>query len=248
MSTAALQSMFLRDPNGRQAEKYTFTVCLSVVLLCGVMALADGVFSLPYIPKSATKILSFAVAPLLIGAAWRDISPLSVFMMPAKDKKSRRAVFAFAACGGILLVGLIVGGYFLLRGIIDFSAVTDNLAGGEGVTRENFPLVAAYITICNSFLEEFFFRGFAFLNLRRFAGRKFACIFSAAAFSVYHAAILDGWFSPLMLVLLLAGLFAGGLIFNILADKGDSIVPSWLLHMAANLGINIIGFILFGIL
>ena len=109
-------------------------------------------------------------------------------------------------------------------------------------------LAAAYITLCNSFVEELFFRGFAFLALERAVGRRFAYAFSAAAFSVYHAAILDGWFSPLIFVLMLAGLFAGGLIFDFLADKSRTVYPSWFLHMAANLGINTIGLILFGII
>lgn len=223
-------------------------VCFAVILLCVVMALADGVFSLPYAQKSITKIAAFAVVPTLIGLFCRDISPLAAFLSPVEDKKARRAVYIFAICGGAVLCGLIIGGYFLLRGVIDFSGVTENLAGGEGVGRENFPIVAVYITLCNSFLEEFFFRGFAFLALGRVAGKKFACIFSAAAFSVYHAAILDGWFSPLVFILMLVGLFVGGLFFNLLADKGGSIFPSWLLHMAANLGINTVGLVLFGIL
>ena len=42
--------------------------------------------------------------------------------------------------------------------------------------------------------------------------------------------------------------FAGGCIFNFLNEKCGNIYPSWLVHLCANLAINTVGFILFGIL
>ena len=100
----------------------------------------------------------------------------------------------------------------------------------------------------NSLLEEFFFRGFAFLTIKRLTSRTFAYIFSAAAFSIYHVAMMIGWFSPLVFGLVLIGLFAGGLIFNFLNEKSGTIYPSWFVHMFANFAINTVGFILFGII
>ena len=96
--------------------------------------------------------------------------------------------------------------------------------------------------------KEFFFRGFAFLRLKGSAPRIFAYIFSAAAFSLYHVAMMIGWFSPILFALVMLGLFVGGLIFNALNDKFGNIYPSWLTHMAANFAINTIGFILFGVI
>ena len=46
---------------------------------------------------------------------------------------------------------------------------------------------------------------------------------------------------------MVAGLTAAGLFFNWL-DREGSVLPSWLVHMGANLGTNGVGFILFGIL
>ena len=95
----------------------------------------------------------------------------------------------------------------------------------------------------NSLLEELFFRGFLFLNLKH-RSRRFAYVFSAGAFAAYHVAMMIGWFSPVLWLLVMAGLFVGGLIFNWLNEKQESIYPSWLVHMFANFAINTIGFIL----
>jgi hypothetical protein len=44
------------------------------------------------------------------------------------------------------------------------------------------------------------------------------------------------------------GLFVGGLIFDKLNEKNGNILSSWLVHMMANLAINTIGLMMFGIL
>ena len=54
--------------------------------------------------------------------------------------------------------------------------------------------------------------------------------------------------AAVMIVLLMAGLVAGGLIFNALCLRFESVYPAWFAHMAANFAINTVGFILFGAL
>ena len=53
-----------------------------------------------------------------------------------------------------------------------------------------------------------------------------------------------GWFSPVLFLLALTGLAAGGMIFNFLNEKAETIYCSWLVHMFANFAINTIGFLL----
>jgi membrane protease YdiL (CAAX protease family) len=122
--------------------------------------------------------------------------------------------------------------------------LTENI----GVTGKNFLFVSLYISFVNSLLEEFFFRGFAFLTLQRSVGKKFAYVFSAASFALYHIAMMIGWFSIGLFLLVMAGLFIGGLLLNYLNAKSQTVYPSWLVHMFANFAINTIGFLLFGIL
>ena len=92
-------------------------------------------------------------------------------------------------------------------------------------------------------LEEFFFRGFAFLALsKRIKG---ASLFSAVAFSLYHTAMMLGWFPPLLFALALIGLTIGGMLFNWLDKTNGTIYTGWLVHMFANFAINTVGAILF---
>jgi len=126
--------------------------------------------------------------------------------------------------------------------------VTTNLENNLGVTKDNFLFVALYITSINSLLEEFFFRGFSFLSLKEVSSRKIAYIFSALAFAIYHVAIMNNWFTPPLFILLIVSLFIAGLLFNYLNERFNNIYVSWIVHMSANLAINTVGFILFGII
>jgi len=215
-------------------------IILIVVVFCIVMAAVDGIFKADYAIKSGVKIILFMLL-LLYGAINRNLKLKSLFVPDQKGIK-------LAICLCIPVYVIILGGYLLLKDVFDFSAVTETLTENIGVHRDNFVFVSLYISFVNSLLEEFFFRGFAFLTLKKTSSRKFAYIFSAFAFAVYHLAMMIGWFSAEVFVIILLGLFAGGLIFNYLDEKSGTIYPSWLVHMFANFAINTIGFMLFGII
>ena len=222
-------------------KKNVLAICALVLLGCAAMTLVDGVLRPPYAVKSAVKLALFLLAPLLYGYAAGKDGYRALFRM------QRRALLRVLALGfGVF--ALILGAYFALRSVFDFSAVTALLGKNAGVTAENFLWVSLYISFVNSLLEEFFFRGFAFLVLRRYAGERFACVFSALSFALYHTAMMLGWFPPLLFLFALAGLTAGGVLFNLLDARAGTIFPSWAVHIFANLAINTVGFILFKIL
>ena len=222
-------------------RKRATTIILLVLSACVVMGIIDGLIKLPYAIKSAVKIVCFVAAPIIYMICSHD-DRFRKFLKPNK----KRLLLAFAL--GICVYGIIVGGYFLFREIIDFSGITESLINGEGVTRDNFVYVALYISFVNSFCEELIFRGFAFGALGGVVSRRVSYLFSALIFAIYHVAIMTGWFSPLIFVLMIAGLAVGGMIFNRIDDGTDSIYPSWIMHLFANLGINTVGLILFGII
>ena len=212
-----------------------------IVSLCAVMAVVDGVFQANYIIKSSIKLVLFLGAPFLYGRFTKGFILKNLFVPQKKG-----LIVSLLLGAGVYTV--ILGGYLLLKDVFDFSAITGTLTNGIGVNKGNFVFVALYISFINSLLEEFFFRGFAFLTLKNMVSRKTAYIFSAFVFSAYHVAMMVGWFSLPLFILILTGLFAGGLIFNFLNEKSGTIYPSWLVHMFANFAINTVGFILFGII
>lgn len=220
-------------------KKQAWTLCAAVALCCAVMALVDGLWQPPYWVKSAIKIILFLLIPLLLGR-YLGISPFSCLR---PDKKALVTGLGL----GTGTAAVILGGYMLLAPWLDLSAIPAALEESAGVTKDNFLYVSLYIALCNSLLEEFFFRGFAFLALKKLASAPFAFCFSAAAFSLYHAAIMKGWFSPLLFLLTLAALFVCGLFFDRLNFRRERIWASWLMHMGANLAINAIGMKLLGV-
>lgn len=223
------------------AKKRTALVCAVVIICCIIMAIVDGIIKPPYAIKSAAKLLLFLIAPFVYSGFDRDISLRSLFRA---DKRGMK--LAFLLC--IPVFAIILVAYILFRNVFDFSMITSALTGDIGVNKENFVFVAIYISFVNSLLEEFFFRGFAFLALAKSASKKYAYVFSAGVFALYHVAMMTGWFSVAVFVLALSGLFAGGITFNYLNDKSGNIYTSWLVHMFANFAINLIGFHLFGII
>lgn len=205
------------------------------------MAVVDGIIQPHYAVKSAVKVALFLILPFGYSFINKELSLKSLFMANKKG-----IGIALLLCIPVYIV--ILGGYLLLKDVFDFSAVTSSLTGNIGVSKENFPIVALYISFVNSLLEEFFFRGFAFLTLRKAVSEKTAYIFSSAVFALYHIAIMTGWFSSGVFAITLSGLFIGGLIFNLLNSKSGNIYTSWFVHMFANFAINTIGFMLFGII
>ncbi len=233
-------------------KKRALSSAAITLLACAVMAVVDGVISPPYAVKSAVKLVFFVALPLLYLSLSGD--GVLRFILPRKDAgKSPAPVGAARACtaaagAGVIVYAVIVGGFFALRGVVDFSAVTASLASGEGITRDNFIFVALYISFVNSFCEELLFRGLAFGVLREHAGRRTAYVFSSAAFALYHIAIMSGWFSPVTFALLIAALFLAGAVLDFFDERCGSVLPSYIVHIFANLGINTVGLILFGII
>ena len=222
------------------AKKYR-VIMLAGLVGCGTMALVDGLWQPGYWVKSAVKLTLFLLLPLAASALG---ARETLRALPRIFRANRQALLRSSGLG-VGVFAVILGGYYTLGQLFDLTAITGALTENVGVTGENFLFVAIYISLVNSLLEEFFFRGFLFLGLLDGAPRWLAYSFSAILFALYHIAMMFGWGSPVLILLILAALFAGGLIFNLLNEKSHSIYPSWLVHLCANLAINTIGFILF---
>lgn len=202
------------------------------------MAIVDAVIQPGYAVKSGIKIIMFLIIPIAYGFFNREINIKNLI------KPDRKGVVV-ALILGLAVYAVIVGAYFAFRNVFDFSALTKSLNETTGVNKSNFIWVAIYISFVNSLLEEFFFRGFSFITLKKFTSRKFAYIFSSLLFALYHIAMMIGWFGVPVILISLLGLFVGGMIFNRFDENNENIYLSWLVHMFANFATNTIGFILF---
>lgn len=222
-------------------RKEIIVIVVIISICCAIMAVVDGIIQPDYAVKSAIKILVFLIAPVIYSLCDKELNLRKIFRW---NKKGVGLTFGLA----IAVYLIILGAYYVGKDIFDFSGITKSLTANIGVTGKSFVWVALYISFVNSFLEEFFFRGFAFLTIKKLMSRKFAYIFSSFMFALYHVAMMIGWFSIGVYFITMAGLFVGGLLFNYLNEKNETIYNSWMVHMFANFAINTIGFILFGIL
>lgn len=209
-----------------------------VIIACIVMGIVDAVIQPGYAIKSAIKVIMFLLIPIAYGLFLKEFN-IKNLMKP--DKKG----LCIALCLGFVIYGVVLGAYWIFKDVFDFSALTGSLNETTGVNKSNFIWVAIYISFVNSLLEEFFFRGFSFITLKKLTSRRFAYVFSSMAFALYHIAMMIGWFGLPVILISLVGLFIGGMIFNRFDEKNENIYLSWLIHMFANFATNTIGFILF---
>lgn len=218
--------------------KKSIQIITAVLFACTAMGIIDAVIQPGYATKSAIKICLFLILPIIYSKFNKETNLKAIF---TADKKG--ILKAFSA--GLGVYAIIMAAYFAAKNFFDFSNLTSSLTSTTGVNKSNFVWVALYISFVNSMLEEFFFRGFAFLELKKNFCRKGAYIFSSLAFALYHIAMMIGWFDIAVIVLAVVGLTAGGIIFNFFDEKANSIYLSWCIHLCANLATNTIGFMLF---
>jgi membrane protease YdiL (CAAX protease family) len=91
-------------------------------------------------------------------------------------------------------------------------------------------LVAPFTIVLNSFLEEFFYRGFAFgLLVRRH--RPVGFILPAVAFTVQHMLFIYHWVTPLPFAISVVGLMAFALVAERVYATTETIVAPWVIHV-----------------
>lgn len=130
---------------------------LAILLFgCAVMAVVDGVIQPGYAIKSLVKLTLFLGLPLW----WSRQAGVSLRSLFARPRQG----LGWAAGIGAGVFAVILGGFFLTRGIFDFSGLTTALTAGTGVRRENFLWVALYISF-----GELLARGVLLPGVRLFA-------------------------------------------------------------------------------
>lgn len=198
---------------------------ISIILLLGI----EQGLTVSYITKTMAKVLLFLGIPLILfykkGFAFLHFR-----------KVDRQSSSAAIICG-IAIVTIIVISFIKLRTFIDIDTLLSSLAE-IGVTASTFPFVAAYILFGNSLLEEFFFRGL----LPSFFNRLwYRILIPSFLFALYHITIFLTWFSLPLIVLAVFGLWIGGIIFQLVNEKSRTILPSWTIHIFADIGVLLVG-------
>ncbi len=219
-------------------------IIVSSLIACLILYLLEQAVAVDYVTKTIAKLVLFVAIPYL----YLKLVKKSTVKDSLNLGRFETSTLKQGLILGLASFVIIIAAYFVFRGYIDFNGIAQELQSKSKITPSNFILVGLYITFGNSFLEEFFFRGFIFLNLYNEGAKKLAYLYSSVLFGVYHIAIFKTWFDPLLIALALFGLISVGIIFDWLDTKTENFMNSWLVHILADSAIIIIGLKMFNMI
>lgn len=211
-----------------------FIVSFSIIA-CILLYVFEQVLGFNYEMKTLSKIVIFLSVPCLY----------LILFVPIKNKNIKNSSWILSILLAALTFLIIWLGYFLFGQWVDFQSIQEEMKQKSGITKESFIWISLYVVLGNSFLEEFFFRGFVFKQLLQNEKKKLGYLLSAGLFAVYHVAIFQTWFTMWIMVIVLFALFTVGILFNYLTEKANSFLASWLIHISADIAIISIAFKVF---
>ncbi len=170
----------------------------------------------------------------------------------ALPRPARRAHgLGAGVASGLLLAAVVVVGYLLLvRGgalaaaaLPRIAARLDNLGAA---TPGRFLVMALFLALLHSFLEEYYWRWFLFARLRTRLQPGAAIVLSSLAFTAHHVIVLhaftgSGRFAWATVLLSLA-VAAAGAIWAWMYARNGSLYTVWISHALVDLAIMGIGY------
>lgn len=198
---------------------------ICVILLIGI----EQGLEVSYSWKTAAKFFLFVVIPFLLFRSTR----FPFLRFQETDKRQVRLAFIL----GVLTLLTIIIAFLFVKPFIDLPALQIDLREA-GITGYTYPFIALYIMLGNSWIEEFFFRG---ILKELFGQSTLRFVLPPFFFAIYHIAIFLPWFTIPILLVAIGGLWMGGLLFQWINEKSGTILPSWIIHIFADIGILLIG-------
>ena len=198
-------------------------------------------------------VMSLFIAPGIIGNSiftatkvWAVIFPLG-WTAKYNSQALRLPKFTLREVGvgfglGVLMFAVIISAYFF-RQQIDLTAIRAK-ATEVGITSPSLYLAGCvYWSFINSLVEECTWRGFVVSRCKVLFPNAIAVILAALFFTTHHSIALYGYTHSWSIVLLGSlGVFIAGVIWAGVYDRYQSIVPSYISHILADLAIAMVGY------
>ena len=236
------KSSIFSNSSGRKS--FVPYIVISSLLACAALYYVEWGQEATYVIKTGIKLLLFLLIPIVYRILTRD---RNIYISSSSRLKRRGSLYPGLLIG-VLSFGILMAAYYYLQSFIDFKTIIKELETRLKITPLNFLIIGIYITLFNSFIEEFFFRGFIFLGIYKTGRTGIAYIYSSLLFALYHIMIFRNWFTFPLFLLALFGLFAVGLLYNWLDTKSNNFLNSWIAHIFADAAIILIGLKMFGII
>jgi hypothetical protein len=213
----------------------------AVALLVAAPAPSVGVLLSMFLVPGPVGNAAYAIGKAVLygtPAAWR--------LLVERKRPSFRGCSARAAAAG-LAVGLVMAGGILAIGHLAGDRLVDAgrlraAAEAAGITTPlRFVLLATWLSLVNSLLEEYAFRWFMTERLEAILPRG-AVLASAGIFTAHHVLVLLAYAPPPAVAIGSLAVFAAGLAWTELYRRTRSIVPGWISHLLADVAIFAIGY------
>lgn len=213
-------------------------IIFTAIICATLLFIIEQVFMANYLVKTISKIILFTSTQVIFIKYLRKIKLKDGLNLKRVDLKTLNIGLILGVLSGAILLGT----FMLVKRLIDMDYIFLELATKSKITAANYYIATTYFTFGNSFVEEFFFRGFIFLNLYKIGYKKLGYLFSSSLFAIYHIAIFKNWFRFDIMILCMLGLFMIGLVFDYVDTKSDNFLNSWAIHIIADMVIVGIGY------
>jgi membrane protease YdiL (CAAX protease family) len=173
----------------------------------------------------------FMIVPPLLYCRRHGIGILRDIVKPGNWRRGLPVALGL----GALAILIFWGVYFTLGDLLlDKEMIAGKINEQFMVSAATVYLVAPFTIFANSFLEEFFYRGFAFGLLAK-KQPTWGYLLPALAFTVQHILFIHHWMTPLPLALAVGGLFVLALVLQRLYETSRSLIAPWVVHVGGDL-------------
>jgi len=223
-------------PESPQAGPRRGAVPLGVLcVLCLLPAIQSAVAVCFQIqPRITYPLLKAAIvaAPL---AAWLAMRRSPRQMLDDVGLKRSRCLGGLAT-GAVFAAVILAAYYAVLKGAIDATPVAGKARSLGLAGPWAYWAMAAFISLSNSLIEEYYWRGFILDQLRRRLDNKISLIAACGLlFGLHHVFVVAGMFSWQVGALFVFGTVVAGAVWSWQRVRGWSILDCYVSHILADL-------------
>jgi membrane protease YdiL (CAAX protease family) len=223
-------------------------VCLLIAVCLPTLA-AYAYFALFTSPKvvstlySLSKIIEFSLPIFVLYLIDRGRISLR---KPTSSELKLGLLFGSAMGGILLAVFWAMKSYPFVSEISPL--VRQKLTGFHADTPLKFLMLAIFISVIHSLLEEYYWRWYVHQELTKFMNRNLAVILSSLAFTGHHVIIINAYLPASIhswgIIIFPLFVFIAGVTWALIYDRWKSLWIPWISHILADVAILWIGYML----
>ena len=211
-----------------QTSRRTLIAVSAVIAV--LFALIELFFRPDFIGKTIWMTVLYMIPAFALHKCNEHILYSEFFQFPGKPFWN-----AFAMGVGTFL--LVRGANNLFPNFLSATYFPQRLHSHMGSYTDMALAVTIYLALADSFMTEFFFRGFTFFNLSHLADKQFSHLFCAVLYTLFSAIRTFGIFSaPLWIGWTVLSFFVS-LLFTHLYLRTKTIYHSCMIHLGFNLAV-----------